>query len=452
MKLKHTYSSREVASLTGLTARQLQLWDEGGLVAAAIPSHKTDAGGHTERRYTPIELFELLVLADLRRRGFSVHQLHLILKTLREQFSARLFDATGGGGNVQLLTDGRDIYARTERGEFFNLLQDTDAAAAGGRERRVAEGAELDAAAARNARGALADRENLFEVVGRTRNDVHADELADAAGGGGAGIGRGLHRADVAAHDRRHEARVDFLPADEHDVGRLAHRVGGFDHADEAARLDHAERVADLAFGLVLLSLVFSAAMWAPFYANSPGNLAALIVVAGKDRARVADAEVPHDDLAEDVAEVGRHREIAAFVALLDRQAGPAAVDLAAADAAADRHHRVAVSVIGAAVAVLPHRPSELRHRQHDGVGHAVAEVGDERGDAAREVVEARGELALRRALVDVRVPAADVRERDLEADVGLDELRDLLQRLAERRARIVGAVLRLILAPGRRS
>ncbi len=122
MKLKRTYSSREIASLTGLTARQLQLWDASGLVAAAIPTHKTDAGGYTERRYTPIELFELLVLADLRRRGFSVHQLHEMLETLRRRFDARLFDATGGGGRVQLLTDGRDIYARTDRGEFFNLL------------------------------------------------------------------------------------------------------------------------------------------------------------------------------------------------------------------------------------------------------------------------------------------------------------------------------------------
>ena len=30
MRLKRTYSSREVAALTGLTARQLQLWDAGG--------------------------------------------------------------------------------------------------------------------------------------------------------------------------------------------------------------------------------------------------------------------------------------------------------------------------------------------------------------------------------------------------------------------------------------
>src|SRR6266849_5168191 len=113
MRLKRTYSSREVAALTGLTARQLQLWDAGGLLSPTIPSHKTDAGGYTERRYTPIELFELLVLGDLRRRGFTIHQLHQLLRILHEQFCQRLFDATGGGGSVQLLTDGQDIYART---------------------------------------------------------------------------------------------------------------------------------------------------------------------------------------------------------------------------------------------------------------------------------------------------------------------------------------------------
>jgi len=123
MRLKRTYSSREVAALTGLSARQLQLWDAGGLLSPAIPSHRTAAGGYTERRYTPIELFELLVLADLRRRGFSIQQLHQILRVLQEQFGERLFGATGGGGSVQLLTDGREIYARTATGAFFNLLR-----------------------------------------------------------------------------------------------------------------------------------------------------------------------------------------------------------------------------------------------------------------------------------------------------------------------------------------
>ena len=122
MRLKKTYSSREVAALTGLTARQLQVWDASGLLTPTVRPHRTEAGGYTERRYTPIELFELIVLADLRRRGFSIQQLHRIVRILKERFGERLFDATGGGGSVQLLTDGREIYARTANGAFFNLL------------------------------------------------------------------------------------------------------------------------------------------------------------------------------------------------------------------------------------------------------------------------------------------------------------------------------------------
>jgi DNA-binding transcriptional MerR regulator len=123
MRLKKTYSSREVAALTGLTARQLQVWDAGALLSPAIPSHRTAAGGYTERRYTPIELFELLVLADLRNRGFSIPQLHAVVDALEEQFDVSLFEATGGGGSVQLLTDDKAIYAKTADGEFYNLLE-----------------------------------------------------------------------------------------------------------------------------------------------------------------------------------------------------------------------------------------------------------------------------------------------------------------------------------------
>ena len=50
MELKNTYTSREVAAMTGLTARQLQWWDAKRLFASHIASKKTDRGGYTERR------------------------------------------------------------------------------------------------------------------------------------------------------------------------------------------------------------------------------------------------------------------------------------------------------------------------------------------------------------------------------------------------------------------
>ena len=94
MRLKKHYSSREVAVLTGLSARQLQWWDARRLFVPAIRSHRTEAGGFTERRYTPMDVLELQVLADLRRRGFSIPQLRRLLSTLREVFGIRLVEAT----------------------------------------------------------------------------------------------------------------------------------------------------------------------------------------------------------------------------------------------------------------------------------------------------------------------------------------------------------------------
>src|ERR671922_1808518 len=124
MELKNTYSAREVAARTGLTARQLQWWDARRLFAPAVAPRPTAAGGFTERRYTPVDLLELMVLADLRRQGMTVARIRLLLETLRTQFGIRLFDAIGGAGPLTLLTDGRDVYARTIRGEFFNVLRD----------------------------------------------------------------------------------------------------------------------------------------------------------------------------------------------------------------------------------------------------------------------------------------------------------------------------------------
>tara|TARA_Y100000588_G_C14035060_1_gene830355 strand:- start:43 stop:537 length:495 start_codon:yes stop_codon:yes gene_type:complete len=123
VKLKRSYSAREVAIFTGLSARQLQWWDARHLFSATVASRPTKAGGFTERRYSPIDLYELLALADLRRQGFTVQNIRTILSVLREQFNVRLFDALGDGGDVTLLTDGREVYVKTSAGEIFNLLR-----------------------------------------------------------------------------------------------------------------------------------------------------------------------------------------------------------------------------------------------------------------------------------------------------------------------------------------
>jgi DNA-binding transcriptional MerR regulator len=123
LRLKKLYSSREVAALTGLSARQLQWWHARRLFLPSVAPQKTEAGGFTERRYTPVDLLELMVLADLRRRGFSVPTIRKLLEVLRTRFKVRLFEAIEGGGPITLLIDGDQIFARTQTGDVYNVLE-----------------------------------------------------------------------------------------------------------------------------------------------------------------------------------------------------------------------------------------------------------------------------------------------------------------------------------------
>ncbi len=47
----------------------------------------------------------------------------------------------------------------------------------------------------------------------------------------------------------RDQARIDFLPAHEHDVGSFHHGVGSLDHADKSASFHEAKGFAELRFG-----------------------------------------------------------------------------------------------------------------------------------------------------------------------------------------------------------
>lgn len=124
MRLKTSYSAREVAALTGLTARQLQGWDAGEIFQAAISSRPTTSGGFTERRYSPVDLLELMALASLRERGFTPSVLRQMMDTLRDYFRRRLSETLDDAGDLRLLTDGRGLFLRTQHGHIFDLLAD----------------------------------------------------------------------------------------------------------------------------------------------------------------------------------------------------------------------------------------------------------------------------------------------------------------------------------------
>ncbi len=125
MQLKASYSAREVAAFTGLSARQLQWWDTHGVFPPAVSPKRTAAGGFTERRYSPLDVLDLLVLSELRRRKYSVDDIRRIIQVLRTRFGARPHETLEQAGRMALLLDGSEIFVRI--GDlYFNLLQDPE--------------------------------------------------------------------------------------------------------------------------------------------------------------------------------------------------------------------------------------------------------------------------------------------------------------------------------------
>jgi DNA-binding transcriptional MerR regulator len=112
--MEQRFTSNEVILLTGISARQLQWWDERGLVVPARLGHR--------RLYTLDDLAELAVICDLRRRGFSLQKVRKVLRFLQRELGRRLVE-TVSGGEYHLLTDGRHIYLENSAQQVVDILK-----------------------------------------------------------------------------------------------------------------------------------------------------------------------------------------------------------------------------------------------------------------------------------------------------------------------------------------
>jgi len=109
------YASSGVARISGVSLRQLQWWDEQHVVSPRHDGHK--------RVYLPNEVIEVTVIAELRRKGFSLQKIRRVLRYLQREMGKRLSDALGSASEVHLLTDGKSIYLEESRDRIIDLLK-----------------------------------------------------------------------------------------------------------------------------------------------------------------------------------------------------------------------------------------------------------------------------------------------------------------------------------------
>lgn len=115
--MENRFHSHEVAQLTGITARQLQWWDEQGIVVPARQGHC--------RLYSQADLAEVAVICQLRNKGFSLQRVRKVMRLLQQDFGKRLAETVSGVSECHLLTDGDRVYLETSPRHIVDILKNS---------------------------------------------------------------------------------------------------------------------------------------------------------------------------------------------------------------------------------------------------------------------------------------------------------------------------------------
>jgi len=111
------FTSQEVVAMTGITPRQLQWWDERGVV-------KPERKGH-RRLYSIDRLTEVAVICELRRKGFSLQGVRKVMRFLDRELGKGLAEIVGRNSECHLLTDGTHLYLETSARQVVDILKDS---------------------------------------------------------------------------------------------------------------------------------------------------------------------------------------------------------------------------------------------------------------------------------------------------------------------------------------
>jgi DNA-binding transcriptional MerR regulator len=114
---ERTFTSSEVSGVAGVSLRQLQWWDERKVVS---PRHE----GH-RRVYLASEVVEITVIAELRRKGFSLQKIRRVLRFLQKEMGRRLADVMQSTSDLHLVTDGKSIYLDDNKDRIIDIFKNS---------------------------------------------------------------------------------------------------------------------------------------------------------------------------------------------------------------------------------------------------------------------------------------------------------------------------------------
>ena len=78
--------------------------------------------GH-KRIYTPEEVVEITVIAELRRKGFSLQKIRRVVRFLQREMNRRLSEVLEANSDLHLVTDGKSIYLEDHQDKIIDILK-----------------------------------------------------------------------------------------------------------------------------------------------------------------------------------------------------------------------------------------------------------------------------------------------------------------------------------------
>jgi DNA-binding transcriptional MerR regulator len=73
--------------------------------------------------YSPEEVVEITVIAELRRKGFSLQKIRRVLRYLQREMGKHLGSVMTGTAEMHLLTDGKNIFLEDSQARVIEVLK-----------------------------------------------------------------------------------------------------------------------------------------------------------------------------------------------------------------------------------------------------------------------------------------------------------------------------------------
>lgn len=128
-------TSGQISAKSGVTLRQLQIWDERGILTPSIQRPKRFArqtlkrGSYWRgkaRLYSFLDLIKIQVIIELRRYGLQMEKIKRIIEFLNLKLHKDLLQSLDRNSEITLLTDGeKEFYLCTNEKQVNSILRVT---------------------------------------------------------------------------------------------------------------------------------------------------------------------------------------------------------------------------------------------------------------------------------------------------------------------------------------